>query len=362
MVDHTHDFDNVSCCHVPKGPNPAPLWKRYDWILWISLAIVGGSYILHFFYAHDHESLMGRFTGASFELVNTMWWGVIAGALIMGLLSKVPRHFVTAALGSESGLRGIVRATIAGLLFDVCSHGITMVGAKLYERGATLGQVMAFLIASPWNSISLTIILISLIGLKYTLLFTALTVVIGIASGMIFDALVVRGILPENPNKQAEVGENFHFWGEAKKGLKNVKWTPRLFIGAVRDGFKESVMLVRWLLFGIVITAVMRVVFTPDALYETLFGPTFMGLLVTLVAATIIEVCSEGAVPIAGDIFRRAGAAGNAFAFLMAGVSTNITTLLVLRQATGSWRTTLFLPLVTVPQVIVLGWLLNVFG
>ena len=36
-----------------------------------------------------------------------------------------------------------------------------MVGAKLYERGASIGQVMAFLIASPWNSFSLTLTLVT---------------------------------------------------------------------------------------------------------------------------------------------------------------------------------------------------------
>jgi hypothetical protein len=63
-------------------------------------------------------------------------------------------------LGRKEGLGGILRATGAGLLLDLCSHGILLVGMKLYERGASLGQTMAFLIASPWNSISLTIILV----------------------------------------------------------------------------------------------------------------------------------------------------------------------------------------------------------
>ena len=43
--------------------------------------------------------------------------------------------------------------TGAELLFE-------LIGQR-YERGATIGQVMAFLIASPWNSFSLTLILIA---------------------------------------------------------------------------------------------------------------------------------------------------------------------------------------------------------
>jgi uncharacterized membrane protein YraQ (UPF0718 family) len=61
------------------------------------------------------------------------------------------------------------RATLAGVCLDLCSHGILAVGMKLYERGASTGQVMAFLLASPWNSFSLTLILFGLIGVSWTL-------------------------------------------------------------------------------------------------------------------------------------------------------------------------------------------------
>ena len=70
---------------------------------------------------------------------------------MVAILTKVPREFVVSLLGTGSGLNGILRATLGGVLLDLCSHGILMVGAKLYERGVSTGQVMAFLIASPWE-------------------------------------------------------------------------------------------------------------------------------------------------------------------------------------------------------------------
>ena len=60
------------------------------------------------------------------------------------------------------------------------------------------------------------------------------------------------------------------------------------------------------------------------------FGPTVSGLLLTLVAATIIEVCSEGSSPIAADLVTRGGAPGNGFAFLMSGAATDYTEIMVL--------------------------------
>ena len=97
-----------------------------------------------------------------------------------------------------------------------------MVAAKLYERGVSAGQVMAFLIASPWNSFSLTIILIALIGFKWTLTFIALSKLPALITGFIFDKLVTSQRLPANPN-QSDVPENFRFWPEAKTRLKALK-------------------------------------------------------------------------------------------------------------------------------------------
>src|SRR5690606_6645114 len=94
------------------------------------------------------------------NLLHTIWWGLALGILMIGVLSRIPRELVMSALGTGSGPLSILRASAAGILLDLCSHGILMVGAKLYERGASIGQIMAFLIASPWNSFSLTLILV----------------------------------------------------------------------------------------------------------------------------------------------------------------------------------------------------------
>lgn len=300
------------------------------------------------------------FGAAVFDLMNIMWIGVVAGIIAMGFLSRVPRDFVMAALGSGRGVQGIVRAAFAGVLLDLCSHGILMVGAKFYERGATIGQVMAFLIASPWNSLSLTLVLIALIGLKWTLAFIVVSMVIGIVTGILFDHLVARGVLPKNPNHRP-LTSGFQFWPAAKKGLAGVKWTPRFLWDTLVIGIKDSKMIVRWLFVGVIIAAALRAGMTED-MFAQWFGPTMIGLGATLIAATIIEVCSEGAAPIAGDLFGRAGAIGNSFTFLMAGVATDYTEIMVLREATKSWKIAFFLPLLTVPQVLVVGYIMNQFG
>jgi uncharacterized membrane protein YraQ (UPF0718 family) len=87
-------------------------------------------------------------------------------------------------------------------------------------------------------------------------------------------------------------------------------------------------------------------------------GPTILGLFVTLALATVIEVCSEGSSPLAFEIYRQTHALGNSFTFLMAGVVTDYTEIGLLWMNVGR-RVALWLPLVTVPQVILLGLIFN---
>jgi uncharacterized membrane protein YraQ (UPF0718 family) len=127
------------------------------------------------------------------------------------------------------------------------------------------------------------------------------------------------------------------------------------------EGIKESRMVMRWMLFGVLLASAVRAFVSPE-MFTTYFGPTLLGLGVTVIASTILEVCSEGTTPIAADILNRAGAPGNSFTFLMGGVATDYTEIMVLKEATGSWKIALFLPLISLPQIIALGWLMNNFG
>lgn len=356
MTDKALDTGN-SChgeTHHCHGTTDKP-----DWFLRSTITIVLVFYLGHLLFPGFLSELnwFQTFNHSIFELVNTIWWGVLIGIVMIGILGKVPREFVISALGTKKGISGIWRATFAGILLDLCSHGILMVGAKLYERGASAGQVMAFLVSSPWNSFSLTLILIALIGIPWTVAFILLSMVIAFITGVLFDLLVARKVLPENP-QETDLPEGFQFWREARKGLSSFNFNSAFFLDTLFNGIKDSRMVVRWILFGIILASLVRAFVSPDQ-FATYFGPTLLGLGVTVLVATIIEVCSEGSTPLAADILTRAGAPGNSFAFLMGGVATDYTEIMVLRDTTRSLKMALFLPLITVPQVVLLGWLIN---
>ena len=342
--------DEDSCCETP---------ARRDYLFWISLSIVALAYPVGAFMQHDHVSMIGVFTSGIYELFNKMWWGIAIGIVFVGILGRMPRELVMAMLGRERGVRSLFRATLAGVFLDLCSHGILAVGMKLYERGASAGQVMAFLLASPWNSFSLTLILFGLIGVGWTLLFILLSLVIGIVTGAIFDLLVDREQLPANPWK-AELGEEQPLANQWREFRQTLRFSLSGSADILREGFAGSKVVIRWSLFGLVLAGLIRAG-VPEEAFATWFGATMGGLWLTLLATTIIEVCSEGSTPIAADLMNRAAAPGNSFTFLMAGVATDYTEVMSIRDTTKSWRIALFLPLITVPQIMLIGAVLNQF-
>ncbi len=360
-----------SCCHIEEkvkapschgGEAHEHSKKRIDYLFWASFTGVGFLLVLSVFFPKQITNYPWLETMAhtAYHMVHAMWWGVVIGAVFVGVLSKVPREFIMSMLGKGGTVSGLLRATGAGVLLDLCSHGILMVATKLYERGASAGQVIAFLLASPWNSFSLTLVLIGLIGLKWTFAFIVLSMAIALVTGWIFDRLVVRKVLPANHN-EASLPKDFNFWSEAKGRISKTHFDLRFFKEMAVSGIKDSKMVVRWLLFGILLAAALRAILDPSQ-FEQFFGPTVVGLLITVFVATVLEVCSEGSTPIAADILTRAQAPGNGFAFLMAGVATDYTEIMILKDTTKSWKLALFLPLITVPQVLLVAWLINIMG
>jgi len=340
-----------SCC-TPKRDCES---KRVDPFFWGPVAIVLMAYVLSFFpqlSSVDAINLGGHHIRF---LMNEMIWGIVIGICFVSLLSFIPQEAVLKVLGVKPGKGSILRATLAGVFLDLCSHGILMVAVKFYRQGAHLSQVIAFLVASPWNSLSLTVILIALIGWQWTLTFIVLSMVVAVITGLVFQKLEDTGFLPKNPNTIGKNIDSVSF----KELFAQTTLSRKSAASALKSGLHESRIIIKWLFIGVIIAAAIKV-FIPVEQFKTYFGPDLLGMSASMVFATILEVCSEGLAPVASDILTTALAPGNAFLFLMAGVATDYTEIMVLKETTKSWRIALTVPAVVVPQVLILAYFLNI--
>jgi uncharacterized membrane protein YraQ (UPF0718 family) len=349
---------------IPEKSDPCMVEKcnhqgSIDIFFWMSLILVTTFFIMNIIFGESLSAFpwLDTMSRSVTHMVHAMWWGAAIGIVFVGILSKVPREFIMSILGQGGTASGLFRAVGAGVLLDLCSHGILMVATKLYDRGASAGQVVAFLLASPWNSFSLTLVLIGLIGFSWTLMFIFLSMVIAVITGWCFDSLVKGNYLPNN-HCEVDAQRDFNFWGEACDRLKTTNLNLALFKEMAIGGFKDSRIVLRWLLFGIILAALLRTLLDVSQ-FENYFGPSLIGVFITVLAATVVEVCSEGSAPISADIVNRANAPGNGFAFLMAGVATDYTEIVVLKDTTKSCRFAFCLPIIALPQIILIACVIN---
>ncbi len=309
-------------------------------VVLIFLLVLSVSFIPHPLLKFLNDSLLGY--------IKLIWWAVLIGLLIGGLIDYfIPEEFIFKYLGQRKK-RTLFYSVLAGFLLSACSHGILAISMQLYKKGASVPSVVAFLLASPWANLPVTILLFGFFGVK-ALFFILGAMLIALITGFIYMGLDKLGWIESSREIELDRRvewtrvKNFNL-GESIKGV----WSGIVSL---------SNMVLWWILIGFLIAGFIGA-YVPEHFFMNYLGPNFLGLLLTLIFATIIEVCSEGSSPIAFEIFNKVGSFGNPFVFLMAGVVTDYTEIGLIWTNIGK-KAAFWLPVITVPMVLFLGWLFN---
>jgi uncharacterized membrane protein YraQ (UPF0718 family) len=332
------------CCHA--RPQKA-FYKNKVFIVGAVLtALVFLSYIVPF---------LVPFRNSLFLYFKTIWWAILLGLMLGGVIDYyIPREYISHLLAKPKK-RTIFYSVILGFFMSACSHGILALSIELHKKGASNPAVVAFLLASPWANMTLTIMLIGFFGAKALFIIIS-AIVIAIITGLIFQKLEKKNLIETNENVVA-VEEDFSIINDFKKRMRERKFSLSDIKGIYKGMLSLSNMVLWWVLIGMGLASLAGA-YVPAKLFQVYMGPTMLGLFVTLAVATVIEVCSEGSAPMAFEIFRQTGALGNSFVFLMAGVVTDYTEIGLLWHNVGK-KVAIWLPIVSVPQVIILGIVAN---
>lgn len=347
MTDsHTH-----SCCHEDPDKKKNP-WYRKPLFFWIVLTVL--LYGLSFFIPH-----LEHFRHSLLDYLRMLAVPMGVGLLIGGIIDYyIPQDYISKYLTAHKK-RTILYATGLGFLMSACSHGILALSMELHKKGASGPAVISFLLASPWANLPITFLLVGFFGWKGFLII-ALSLLTALLTGIIFQKLDRKGWIEKNPHT-VRVSHDFSIRADIARRMRNYQFSAAQIkedaLGVAKGigGLADMVMV--WILIG-TLMASLSAAFIPESIFQNYFGASFLGLLITMAAATVLEVCSEGTAPLAFEIYRQTGALGNAFAFLMGGVVTDYTEVGLVWSRLGK-RTALWMLAVTLPQVFVWGMLLN---
>ncbi len=346
------------CPECAKGHGMRGEKKWYHERLYQSLMLLAALMTAHLLLTTMGFPVLSGFWSVFYDYLMLIWWAVLLGFVIGGFIDYIiPNTYISKFLFSPEK-RTIGYSVLLGFLMSACSHGILAISMELYRKGASVPAVISFLLASPWANLPITILLFGFFGTN-ALLFILSAVAVALATGVIFQALDRKGWI-ERTKHAAHVSPKFSVRADMMDRWKTYRKNPdtaRAAKGILRGSWSLAKMVMWWLIVGMIAASFARAFITPE-LFHAYLGPTVLGLVITLIIATIIEVCSEGSSPVAFEIYKQTGALGNSFTFLMAGVATDYTEVGLIASNIGR-RAAILLPIVTVPQILLLGYAFN---
>jgi len=114
------------------------------------------------------------------------------GFLLSGLIHEfVPTKWVERHLGG-GGVRPILYSTLIGTILPICCLGSLPVAVSLHRKGARLGPVLAFLVATPATSITALLVAYRLMGLRFTIFIFFAVIVMGLIMGLVGNLMTVK--------------------------------------------------------------------------------------------------------------------------------------------------------------------------
>jgi uncharacterized membrane protein YraQ (UPF0718 family) len=148
--------------------------------------------------------LLVVFTGYLIEILPFL----IIGFVLSGLIHEfVPARLVERHLGGK-GIKPILYTTLAGTLLPVCCIGSLPIAVSLHQKGARLGPVLAFLVATPATSITALLVSYSLLGLKFTIFIFFSVILMGLIMGILGNVIKLK-ILESSKNPLSCKENNF---------------------------------------------------------------------------------------------------------------------------------------------------------
>ncbi|TEU17444.1 MAG: YHS domain-containing protein [Dehalococcoidia bacterium] len=285
------------------------------------------------------------------------------GFLLSGLIHEfVPSQWVERRLGG-SGIKPILYSTLIGTILPICCLGSLPVAVSLRQKGARLGPVLAFLVATPATSITALLVTYGLLGLKFTVFIFFAVIAMGLVMGLVGNKVEGKAKVIVSPAQQAldpvcgmsvEVGKaaKTEYGGETyyfccshcqqafehspeeymREGSRQVAHRIKhVFRYAFVDMVKE---IGPELLLALALAALVAAVAPVGEFVGAHFGGG-LGYLFSLGFGLIMYICSTASVPLVHAFVSQGMNIGAGMVLLLVGPITSWGTILVLRKEFG---------------------------
>lgn len=284
-----------------------------------------------------------EFFSSFLMVINEMSPFLLLGFLIAGILHVfVPKKFYSRYLSRDNKF-SVIYAALLGIPLPLCSCGVIPTAIGLKNEGASKGAVASFLIATPQTGIDSILATFSLMGLGFAIVRPVAALVTGICGGFLVNRIVRDDNVPAVSERFCRVEKGNRIW--------------RVFKYAYFDMIQDIGLR---LMIGLLLAALINIA-VPDEFFLTFGNHPLLQMLVILVIAVPMYICSTGSIPVAAALMMKGLSPGAALVMLMAGPAVNLASILVVRKSLGRRFTWVYL-LTIVGFSILFGLLVNAFG
>jgi hypothetical protein len=274
----------------------------------------------------DVVAKIGEGLEQSFLMAYEVWWALVLGFAISGIVQAwVPRARIEAAL-SGSGLAPVAKATALGAASSSCSSAAIAIAKSLFQKGASAATALAFQFASTNLVWELGLVLWVLLGWQFTL-----AEYVGGFLLILFMTVLLRRFVSPRLERQAREHARAAQQGHVHdQGVDDTarSWRERLSSraawGEVGGNFRADwTMLWKEIIAGFLLAGFIALL--GDDFFNVLFvtdAPPLPRTLENVVAGPLIAilsfVCSIGNVPLAAVLWSGGIGFAGVLAFLYA--------------------------------------------
>ncbi len=260
------------------------------------------------------------------------------GFFISGLVHElIPEDLVLKHLGS-GGFKPIFYSTLIGTLLPVCCWGSLPIAVSFYKKGAKLGPILAFLVATPATSISALLVAYSILGLAFTIYIFFAVIAMGLCMGLIGNTIKYEPKKIEEkiscPHCEMDP-EHVHLHKKKTFAERTVSVLKYAYVELPKEIGVE-------LLVGLVLAATVSTVVPIGRLIKLYLGGWF-GYVFSIVFGILMYICSTATVPLVDSLIRQGMNAGAGMTLLLIGPVTSYGTILVLKKEYGIKVLSIFL-------------------
>ena len=254
---------------------------------------------------------------------------VAVGFFISGLVHEfLPSDWIDRNMGGR-GIRGILYATLVGTVAPVCCWGSLPIAVSLHKRGASLGPVLALLVATPATSITALIMTWRFFGLHFAAYLFFAVIFMGIVMGLVGNLLRVKPREPEEAAACPHCSEDSCCSEHTARGF-GARLRSVLNYAYVEMPREIGVEM----LVGIVLAAFVRAV-TPVGTLMRNYLTGFRAYVFSVVFGILMYMCATMSVPLVDAFVKQGFATGAGMTLLLVGPVTSYGTVLVLRKEFG---------------------------